>query len=199
MTRMDPTLNKAASEIQSNLRSFDGKPSNISRFRKTAFQVERSLLGKFKHAAESRDAEWQRVNSYIADVLKDAHVLYSKLARLQGDFTGTELDNLEKISEKVLGIGEELSHFMKAFHEGDAVMSSEVIFGTPSEGGAPAGTPPPSIPSEFEEMPSEDKEMVKTEEKRSEEDYETEIMLEEEDEFSEFEEPKEPKEPKETE
>jgi hypothetical protein len=190
MTHMNPTLSRAASEIKSDLE--ESKSPSVSDFRRIAFKVEKSLLGRFKFAAESRDSEWQRVNSYIADVLKDAHVLYSKLARLQGDFTGTELDNLEKISNRVLEIGGELSSFMKEFHEGEAVMSSEVIFGSPPDSGAPPGTPPPQIPSEFE-GPEEGIE-VEVKETRPEEDYETEIKLEDEGEFSEFEEPEEKKE-----
>ncbi len=111
------------------------------------------------------DAEWQRVNSYIADVLKDAHVLYAKLARLQGDFIGGELNELEKISSSVLELGEKLSLFMKAFHDGDASMMKEKTFGggDGSGGGAPPGTPPPQIPNEF---------------KRPEKDFETELDLE---------------------
>jgi hypothetical protein len=127
-------------------------------------------------AAKDRDQEWQRVNSYIADVLKDAHVLYSKLARLQGDFIGRERDELEKISENVLDLGEELSHFMKAFHSGEADMLGQTAFGDDTEG-APPGTPPPEIPGEFggdEELP--------------EGDFGEEIRLEEEGELSEFEE-----------
>lgn len=122
-----------------------------------------------------RDSEWQRVNSYIADVLKDAHVLYSKLARLQGDFIGSELTELESISSKVLDLGEELSRFMKAFHEGEASMMKEKQFGGGAGGGgggAPPGTPPPQIPSEF---------------KRPEEDFETELDLEGEGDFDEYE------------
>jgi hypothetical protein len=117
---------------------------------------------------QQHDADWQRVNSYIADVLKDAHVLYSKLARLQGDFVGGELDHLEKISSKVLDLGEQLSTFMKAFHEGDASMMKEKQFGGGgAPGGAPPGTPPPAIPAEF---------------KRPEEDFDTELDLEGDDE-----------------
>ena len=100
-------------------------------------------MGKFKSAAQKvyedvkslrlagtdRDAEWQRVNSYIADVLKDSHVLYAKLARLQGDFGGEELMNLEKISEYVLEIGGKLSSFSKAFYEGRADISTDEQFG----------------------------------------------------------------------
>jgi hypothetical protein len=67
--------------------------------------------------------EWQRVNSYIADVLKDAHVLYAKLARLQSDFAGEELDRLLQISENVLVTGETLSKFSRDFYEGRLEMA----------------------------------------------------------------------------
>ena len=125
-------------------------------------------------AAKDRDQEWQRVNSYIADVLKDAHVLYSKLARLQGDFIGSERSQLETISESVLDIGEELSHFMKEFHSGEADILGQTAFG---DEGAPTGTPPPEIPSEFEEEPE-----------IPEGDFGDEIRREEEGELAEFEE-----------
>jgi hypothetical protein len=160
----------------------------MSRFANIASEVEAALShphvptqpfrevasGLREAAAKDRDQEWQRVNSYIADVLKDAHVLYSKLARLQGDFIGTERNELEKISESVLDIGEKLSHFMKAFHSGEADMLGQTAFG---EEGAPPGTPPPEIPGEFggkEELPKGD--------------FEEEIRLDEEGDLSEFEE-----------
>ncbi len=100
------------------------------RFAAKARQVRSS-----RTAGTDRDAEWQRVNSYIADVLKDSHVLYAKLARLQGDFGGTELDNLEKISEYVLEIGGKLSAFSKAFYEGRADISADDQFGEDGAGG----------------------------------------------------------------
>lgn len=127
--------------------------------------------------APERDAEWQRVNSYIADVLKDAHVLYSKLARLQGDFIGEEQEQLEEISEKVLDIGGSLSEFMKLFHTGELNMLKESTFGHP--GGAPAGTPPPAIPAEFSQKP--------------EAEFEAEISLEGEGDFAEYDEKEESK------
>ena len=100
-----------------------------------------------------RDAEWQRVNSYIADVLKDTHVLYAKLARLQGDFIGRELDELEKISESVLSLGEELSQFSKAFYEGKLSMAEgDLAYGTPP-GGAPQGGEGHTAPPGGQEAP----------------------------------------------
>jgi hypothetical protein len=142
-------------------------------FTRIAAEVEAKLSGQTRTAAENRDTEWQRVNSYVADVLKDAHVLYSKIARLQSDFTGSELGHLEKIGERVLDIGEELSKFMKSFHEGDFRMVKDIQFG--GGAGAPPGTPPPAIPAEFQEAPA-----------RSEDDYEGEIRKDDEGEFEEY-------------
>ena len=114
--------------------------------------VSRSIESTLrKHlAAVDRDAEWQRVNSYIADVLKDAHVLYAKLARLQGDFGGAELTELEKISEGVLGLGGKLSEFSKAFYEGSTSMQLSDVYGE-GEGAAFGGSP--ETPS-YEEPPA---------------------------------------------
>lgn len=69
-------------------------------------------------AAEDVAAEFQRVHSYIADCAKDASVLYAKLARLQGDFRGEELETLIKVSESVLSISSDLQSFSKNFSEG---------------------------------------------------------------------------------
>ena len=103
----------------------------MSKFAKIAAEVASTLK---MAAAADKDAEWQRVNSYIADVLKDSHVLYAKLARLQGDFVGEEFDRLAKISEAVLHIGDELSGFSKAFYDGKYDMAqSEFSYG--GEGG----------------------------------------------------------------
>lgn len=120
----------------------------MSNFAKVSKSISDSL--KTHIATVDRDAEWQRVNTYIADVLKDAHVLYAKLARLQGDFGGQELDNLEKISEGVLGLGNKLSQFSKEFYEGKASMTlseawgeeEKPIFGNQSSGGMPFGAAP---------------------------------------------------------
>lgn len=124
----------------------------MSNFSRIARSVQKTVASHVKLATSDRDAEWQRVNSYIADVLKDAHVLYAKLARLQGDFTGVELDGLEKISEDVLSIGGKLSSFSKAFYEGKASMSEEETFGEETLFGTKEE---PSFeheaPSEFEE------------------------------------------------
>lgn len=115
----------------------------LSSLLKSAGDLNRSVQElvtqvKARTATVDRDAEWQRVNSYIADVLKDAHVLYAKLARLQGDFVGQELNSLEQISESVLSLGEELSQFSKAFYDGKLQMAdSDMAYGTP-----PGQSPP---------------------------------------------------------
>lgn len=143
------------------------RPTSFSRIAAEVAGNTVLAYGEEPQQPSEHDADWQRVNSYIADVLKDAHVLYSKLARLQGDFIGGELSELEKISSVVLDLGEQLSTFMKAFHEGDASMMKEKQFGGGSGGGAPPGTPPPAIPAEF---------------KRPEGDFDTELDLEGDDE-----------------
>lgn len=113
----------------------------MSNFAKIAAEVAANI--KTATAADS-DAEWQRVNSYIADVLKDSHVLYAKLARLQGDFIGEEFDRLSKISEAVLHIGDELSSFSKAFYDGKYDMAqSEFSYGSPPGGQSPQQAPAP--------------------------------------------------------
>lgn len=113
----------------------------MSNFAKIAAQVAANITTA---TAADSDAEWQRVNSYIADVLKDSHVLYAKLARLQGDFVGEEFERLSKISEAVLHIGDELSGFSKAFYEGKYDMAqSGFSYGTPSGGQAPQQAPAP--------------------------------------------------------
>ncbi len=144
------------------------------RIKKAADQV----LKNFKVASNSdRDSEWQRVNSYVADVLKDSHVLYAKLARLQSDFVGEELDRLMKISESVLSIGTELSAFSKAFYEGKLTMAdNEFSYGnvTPEEsenfvpfGGAEPGSTPPALENDDSEDDDSDE---SDEEDESEED-----------------------------
>jgi hypothetical protein len=151
-------------------------PERPSAFRKAASGVERAVSLRGHLSVDDRDQEWQRVNSYVADVLKDTHVLYAKLARLQGDFAGPELDDLERISESVLDLGEQLSRFMKAFHDGDATMLKSKLFGgqdVPPDQHGPVPSPVP----EAQEPPE-----------RSEEDYESEIRSEEDSEFEEFEE-----------
>ncbi len=156
------TFQARAAEISASL---SGAYSDGRRFSSIAADVSKAVVafeGVSQDQPSEHDAEWQRVNSYIADVLKDTHVLYAKLARLQGDFIGAELSELEKIASNVLDLGEQLSVFMKAFHEGDASMMKEKTFGG-GGGGAPPGTPPPAIPSEFQ---------------RPESDFETELDLE---------------------
>lgn len=117
-------------------KSMNGKPQTV--FSRVAAEVQLTLESRV--AAEDRDAEWQRVNSYVADVLKDTHVLYAKLARLQGDFAGEEFARLSKVSEAVLAIGDELSRFSKAFYEGKyEMLQNEFTYG--KEGGAPVPNP----------------------------------------------------------
>jgi len=108
----------------------------MSTFRKVAVSVLETLKSeRIGHivTATDRDAEWQRVNSYVADILKDIHVLYAKLARIQADFTGDELGELEKVSEAILSLGEQISAFSKNFYEGrlDMIEKSHE-FGGPS-------------------------------------------------------------------
>jgi hypothetical protein len=85
--------------------------------------------GLVRTAAADQDAEWQRVNSYIADVLKDCYVLFAKLARLRGDFAGSELGKLDGISGKVRDLGQELAGFSKSFTEGEYSMDKKEQFG----------------------------------------------------------------------
>lgn len=101
-------------------------------------------------AAVDMDAEKQRVNSYIADVLKDSHVLYAKLARLQGDFKGKEAEDLFDIAQKVLNLGDDLSKFAQAFREGEATMAdSSFAYGDDGSGGGQA--PPQQAPAPAED------------------------------------------------
>lgn len=85
-------------------------------------------------ATVDEDAEWQRVNSYVADVLKDCYVLFAKLSRLRGDFMGHELEELDKVASRVRDIGSALTIFSKAFTEGEYHMNKKEQFGNaPSE------------------------------------------------------------------
>jgi hypothetical protein len=127
----------------------------MSNFSKTATEISDKLN---RVAVVDVNAEWQRVNSYIADALKDASLLYSKLARLQGDFIDKELEELQVISENILSIGDSLSSFSKAFYEGRYEMVDVKSYRDNSGGGAPAPisapegnseTPPPPPPKPF--------------------------------------------------
>ncbi|HES59694.1 MAG TPA: hypothetical protein ENO18_04610, partial [Caldithrix sp.] len=118
MTRYN--VAKVASEIANDPKlEVVSKPTHLAR---VATEVQQSLQVA---ASKDQDAEWHRVNSYIADILKDAHVLYAKLARLQSDFSDVELAKLEKISERVLELGGQLSQFSKGFYEGRIEMVKE--------------------------------------------------------------------------
>lgn len=144
------TFSRTAAEVQKALSS-----TSRTEFSRVAAEVRGELVSRVAKA--DRNAEWQRVNSYIADVLKDAHVLYAKLARLQGDFAGAELDQLQKISEAILVLGDELSVFSKDFYEGKYFMQqSEFTYG--EQGGAPVpnpkgGSPMPPPPADAKGPP----------------------------------------------
>lgn len=126
----------------------------MSNFSKISAEIAQDLANKRIGASKDQDAEWQRVYSYIADSLKDLHVLFAKLARLQGDFAGEELSNLEKVSESVLMIGDELSRFSKAFYHGKYNMQkSEMIYGGEDSSPAPQQSPIPQPAPESQESP----------------------------------------------
>ena len=114
----------------------------MSHFSQVAAEVHSALQSRLG-AAVDMDAEKQRVNSYIADILKDSHVLYAKIARLQGDFKGTEAEQLFDLGQKVLALGDELSRFAKAFSEGEAAMA-DTSFSYGDEGGGEAPPPAPA-------------------------------------------------------
>jgi hypothetical protein len=103
------------------------------------------IVASQRTAAVDEDAEWQRVNSYIADVLKDCYVLFAKLARLRGDFAGSELAKLDSVSSRVRDTGQELAGFSKSFTEGEYSMSKKEQYG--EEGGEGMDV---EIPSDFE-------------------------------------------------
>jgi len=144
----------------------------MSHFSQVAAQVHTAVQSRLG-AAVDMDAEKQRVNSYIADVLKDSHVLYAKLARLQGDFKGMEAQDLMEISQKVLALGDELSKFAKAFRDGEVNMADTSFAYGDEGGGAPEPAPPP-VPEEggdeeeegvpFGETPEEEEEEEEEEE-----------------------------------
>jgi hypothetical protein len=120
----------------------------MSIFSNAAAEAHKNLSIE-RTASVDKDAEWHRVNSLIADILKDAHMMYAKLARLQGDFIGEELTKVEEISESILTIGEQLSHFSRAFYEGKFSMAeTEFSYGTPSPNGESQEQPPEVIVEE---------------------------------------------------
>src|SRR5580693_5920636 len=132
-------LSKVASEVSRVMRGTPRAMLHQSRLATLATAV-RTVIHQ-RTAAVDREAEWQRVHSYIADVLKDTHVLYAKLARLEGDFGGEELTKLERVSEAVLQLGNELSAFSKAFYEGKYAMAQPE---TEGEGGGGGGGEAPA-------------------------------------------------------
>jgi hypothetical protein len=127
--------------------------------------------------ATDEDAEWQRVNSYIADVLKDCYVLFAKLARLRGDFAGSELAKLDDISSGVRDMGQSLAGFSKAFNEGEYSMNKKTQFGEGGEVDVPSNFEPTAEDFDFseptEEEPSaEDFDMSQGEEEKQGEEEE---------------------------
>src|SRR5271163_1250610 len=138
-------LAQAATEVSMIMRASPRLAAQMGRLASLASQVESTF--RQQRAAVDREAEWQRVHSYIADVLKDTHVLYAKLARLEGDFAGEELVRLERISEAVLTLGNELSAFSKAFYEGKYDMAqTDLAYGQKSQEEAPSIPEEPLIP-----------------------------------------------------
>jgi hypothetical protein len=131
------------------------KPRKASIFSKISSEIHLALGGE---TPNERDPEWQRVNSAIADVFKDSGVLFSKLARLQGDFAGSERAQLEEIGNEVRDLTDKLSKFSSDFYNGDLNMkASQTPFnyggpapgggGAPQGGGAPPPAPAPPAPS----------------------------------------------------
>jgi len=148
-------LAQVAHEVSKALRQAPRANARQSRFAALSAEVAQTL--RQRHAAVDREAEWQRVHSYIADVLKDTHVLYAKLARLEGDFAGEELSRLERVSEAVLALGNELSAFSKAFYEGKYDMAqTEFAYGEKPSG--KGGETPPPAPEEGPIVPAEEEE-----------------------------------------
>ncbi len=139
-------LAQVAAEISKAMNETTRTGSVRSRLATLSAEVSENIR---RHtSAVDRAAEWQRVHSYIADVLKDTHVLYAKLARLEGDFAGEELARLERISEAVLTLGNELSAFSKAFYEGKYEMAqSEFAYGEESSGDSGKGGQQSPAPS----------------------------------------------------
>lgn len=164
-----------ASDVSTDdsLKSSSSEVDVPSKFAKTASRVFCALGGAAP--PDERDPEWQRVNSSIADVLKDTGVLFSKLARLQGDFAGVERAKLEEIGNKVRDLTDELSKFSSDFYNGDLNMKvSETPFnyGGPAGGGGgqPSAPPAPPAPSPEGNSPT-----------HSEEDFDVEAEITEED------------------
>lgn len=100
----------------------------MSYFNRISAEIRENLVNDRLSALVDRDPEWQRVNTYIADVLKDSHTLYAKLTRLQSEFDGKELQALQMIAEGVLKLGDQLSVFAKSYYEGK-LNSAKVTYG----------------------------------------------------------------------
>ena len=146
----------------------------MSNFQKIASNVF-SMINHYS-ARVDKDAEWQRVHSYVADIAKDISVCYSKLARLEGDFEGEELSTLERISESILALGNEMSSFLKAFYEGKYDMVDKSFsYGQKSDGEQMEKSSDADHDIDFEvksEKPEKPEKPEKLEEIKSEETYE---------------------------
>lgn len=198
-----PSFNQIASDVEKTLEGLsissvtDGneksakstetpKVSTVekSKFARLASTVHVALGGAAP--PDERDPEWQRVNSSIADVLKDTGVLFSKLARLQGDFAGIERAKLEEIGNKVRDLTDELSKFSSDFYNGELNMrTSETPFnyGGPAQGGGNqggGGAPPPAPPTPAPAPPAEGGES-EAPKSHSEEEFDVEAEISEED------------------
>jgi hypothetical protein len=154
-----------------------------SAFSQVASQISENFR-KIRMASDGEiDADWKRVNSYIADILKECSMLYAKLARLQADFNGEELKNIQRISEGVLVLGDEMSNFSKEFYEGTYKMQpSDVLYGGYSDNNQqpPQGVSPPTPPMNPLPPPSEPSDPEDGSD-GSDEDYQVDLKSEEED------------------
>lgn len=123
-------------------------------------KVAKEVSSDLRVAGEERDDDWHRVNGYAADILKDSSMMYSKLARLQNDFEGQELEALEKISEGVLDLGSKMSGFARKFFKGEFRMKGQQAYpGGPMEpppSPPPDAVPPPVFGEEVPEEPTEE-------------------------------------------
>lgn len=115
----------------------------MSYFNRLSSDIRRELVTERVSALVNKDPEWQRVNTYIADVLKDSHTLYAKITRLQSDFDGKELQALQMIAEGVLKMGDQLSIFAKNYYEGK-LNSAQVSYGDTEAPSTPDAEAPPA-------------------------------------------------------
>ena len=114
--------------------------------------------GIHRIAVENEDADWQRVNSYVADIVKDIMLTYSKLARLRSDFVGSELAKIGGVSNKVREVGEIMLAFSKAFNANEYSIAKKEHGEKDSEDYSEGGGPPvEDFSASFGERPTEEK------------------------------------------